>query len=118
IGPYFLTFLTLTIAGSLALFFRRLPKLQSDNQIDSLLSREASFLLNNLLFLGIAFAIFWGTIYPLVAEAVADQKVSVGPPYFKQTAGPLLGAILLLMGIGPLMPWRGASREHLVNNFL
>src|SRR5205807_870805 len=73
---------------------------------------------NVVLFLGIAFAIFWGTIYPLVAEALADQKVSVGPPYFKQVAGPLLGAMILLMGIGPLMPWRRASRDHLVHNFL
>src|SRR5689334_20603202 len=118
IGPYFLTFLALVILGSLALFFWRLPKLKAENQIDSLLSRESSFLLNNLLFLGITFAIFWGTIYPLVAEAIADQKVSVGPPYFKQVAGPLLGAMLLLMGIGPLMPWRRASRDHLLHNFL
>jgi cytochrome c-type biogenesis protein CcmF len=118
IGPFFLTFLALVIAGSLALFFWRLPQLRSENQIDSLLSRESTFLINNLLFLGIAFAIFWGTIYPLVAEALADQKVSVGPPYFKQVAGPLLGAMLLLMGIGPLMPWRRASRDHLLHNFL
>jgi cytochrome c-type biogenesis protein CcmF len=118
IGPFFLTFLGLAIVGSLALFFWRLPRLRSENQIDSLLSRESSFLINNLLFLGVAFAIFWGTIYPLVAEAVADQKVSVGPPYFKEVAGPLLGALLLLMGIGPLMPWRRASREHLLHNFL
>src|SRR5712671_3947701 len=118
IGPYFLTFLALAIVGSLALFFWRLPHLRSDNQLDSLLSREASFLLNNLLFLGIVFAIFWGTIYPLVAEALADQKVSVGPPYFKQVAGPLLGGVLLLMGIGPVMPWRRASREHLLSNFM
>src|SRR5579864_2893742 len=118
IGPFFLTFLALVIIGSLVLFFWRLPRLRADNQIDSLLSRESSFLINNLLFLGIAFAIFWGTIYPLVAEAVADQKVSVGPPYFKQVAGPLLGAMLLLMGIGPLMPWRRASREHLLHSFL
>jgi cytochrome c-type biogenesis protein CcmF len=117
IGPYFLTFLALAIVGSLGLFFWRLPKLKSENQLDSLLSRESSFLMNNLLFLGIVFAIFWGTIYPLVAEALADQKVSVGPPYFKQVAGPLLGGVLLLMGIGPLMPWRRASREHLRNNF-
>jgi cytochrome c-type biogenesis protein CcmF len=118
IGPYFLSFLALSIVASFGLFFWRLPKLKADNQLDALLSREASFLMNNLLFLGIAFAIFWGTIYPLVAEAIADQKVSVGPPYFKQVAGPLLGAMLLLMGIGPLMPWRRASPEHLRNNFL
>jgi cytochrome c-type biogenesis protein CcmF len=118
IGPYFLSFLALALAGSLGLFFWRLPKLKSDNQLDSLLSRESSFLINNLLFVGIVFAIFWGTIYPLLAEALADQKVSVGPPYFKQVAGPLLGALLLLMGIGPLMPWRRASPEHLRTNFL
>src|ERR687885_969040 len=117
IGPFFLTFLGLVIAGSLALLFWRLSQLRADEQIVSLVSREASFLINNLLFLGVTFAIFWGTIYPLVAEAVADQKVSVGPPYFKQVAGPLLGAMLLLMGIGPLMPWRRASREHLLRNF-
>src|SRR5437763_3111399 len=118
IGPYFLSFLALALVGSLALFFWRLPHLRSDNQLDSLLSREASFLINNLLFLGIAFAIFWGTIYPLVAEALADQQVSAGPPDFTQVAGPLLGALLLLMGIGPLMPWRRASRDHLLNNFV
>src|SRR5216684_135901 len=118
IGPYFLTFLALVISGSLALFLWRLPALRADDQLESLLSREASFLMNNLIFLGITFAIFWGTIYPLVAEAVADAKVSVGPPYFKQVVGPLLGGMLLLMGIGPLMPWRRAAREQLLNNFL
>src|SRR5215470_8215932 len=117
IGPYFLGFLALVIVGSLGLLFWRMPNLRSDNQLDALLSREASFLINNLLFLGITFAIFWGTIYPLVAEALADQKVSVGPPFFKQVVGPLLGALLLLMGIGPLMPWRRASRATLRNNF-
>jgi len=118
IGPYFLAFLALVIVGSLGLFFWRLPRLRSDNQLDSLLSREASFLINNLLFLGIVFAIFWGTIYPLVAEAVANARVSVGPPYFKQVAGPLFGALVFLMGIGPLLPWRRASREQLLNSFL
>ncbi len=118
IGPYFLTFLALVIVGSLGLLFWRLPQLRADNQLDALLSREASFLLNNLLLLGITFAIFWGTIYPLVAEAIADQKVSVGPPFFKQVVGPLFGGLLLLMGIGPLMPWRRASRENLQHNFL
>src|SRR5918912_4176336 len=118
IGPYFLTFLGLAIVGSLGLFFWRLPGLRSENHLDAMLSRESSFLLNNLLFLGIAFAIFWGVIYPLVAEAVADAKVSVGPPYYEQVVGPLLGGMLLLMGIAPLMPWRRASPDHLRHNFL
>jgi cytochrome c-type biogenesis protein CcmF len=117
IGPYFLTFLALAMVASLALFFWRLPGMRAENQLDALLSREASFLMNNLLFIGVVFAIFWGTIYPLVAEAVANLKVSVGPPYFKQVAGPLLGGLILLMGIGPLMPWRRASVDHLLNNF-
>src|ERR671930_1063241 len=117
IGPYFLTYIGLIIVGSLALFFWRLPRLRAENQLDSLLSREASFLVNNLLFIGIAFAIFWGTVYPLVAELVTGAKVSVGAPYFQQVAGPLLGAMLLLMGIAPLMPWRRASRENLTRNF-
>jgi cytochrome c-type biogenesis protein CcmF len=117
IGPYFLTFLGLAIAGSLGLFFWRLPRLRSDNELDSLLSRESSFLLNNLLFLGVAFAVFWGTIYPLVAEAFGGAKITVGPPYFQQVAGPLLGGTILLMGIAPLLPWRRASRENLARNF-
>jgi len=117
IGPYFLTFLTLSIAGALALFFWRLPALRAEGHLDSLLSRESSFLVNNLLFVGIVFAIFWGTIYPLVAEATTGTKVSVGPPYFEQVAGPLLGAMLLLMGIAPLLPWRRASRENLAHSF-
>src|SRR5712692_2674766 len=97
IGPYFLTFLALVIGGSLGLFFWRLPKLRSENQLDSLLSREASFLINNLLFLGIAFAIFWGTIYPLVSEAIQGTKITVGPPFFNQVAGPIMIALLVLM---------------------
>jgi cytochrome c-type biogenesis protein CcmF len=117
IGPYFLTYIGLAIVGSLSLFFWRLPRLRAENQLDSMLSREASFLVNNLLFIGIAFAIFWGTVYPLVAELATGAKVSVGAPYFQQVAGPLLGGMLLLMGIAPLMPWRRASRENLTRNF-
>jgi cytochrome c-type biogenesis protein CcmF len=117
IGPYFLSFLALSMAGALALFFWRLPALRAEGHLDSLLSRESSFLVNNLLFVGIVFAIFWGTIYPLVAEATTGTKVSVGPPYFEQVAGPLLGGMLLLMGIAPLLPWRRASRENLVHSF-
>ena len=96
-GPYFLVYLGVIMVGSLGLFTWRLPMLQAENNLDSLLSREASFLMNNLLFLGITFAIFWGTVYPLVSEAVTSTKISVGPPYFRQVVGPLLGAMLLLM---------------------
>jgi cytochrome c-type biogenesis protein CcmF len=117
IGPYFLGFLTLVMASTLTLLFIRLPRLRSENQLDSMLSREASFLVNNLLFLGLVFAIFWGTIFPLVSEAVQGTKITVGPPFFNQVAGPIMIALLVLMGIGPLMPWRKGRTESLVRLF-
>ena len=82
-----------------------------------MLSREASFLLNNLLFLGLVFAIFWGTIFPLVSEAVQGTKITVGPPFFNQVAGPIMIVLLALMGVGPLMPWRKGARSSLVRLF-
>ena len=81
LGPYFLIFLTLVVVTTLTLLFWRLPQLRSENRLDSLISREASFLLNNLLFLGLVFAIFWGTIFPLVSEAVQGVKITAGPPF-------------------------------------
>ena len=117
IGPYFLGFLTLVVASTLVLLFLRLPRLRSDNQLDSLLSREASFLVNNLLFLGLVFAIFWGTIFPLVSEAVQGVKITVGPPFFNQVAGPILIVLIALMGVGPLMPWRKGRAESLIRLF-
>jgi cytochrome c-type biogenesis protein CcmF len=106
IGPYYLVTLIVCIATSLALLFWRIPKLQSEHEIESIWSREAFFLINNLLFLAIAFAIFWGTIFPLVSEAVQGVKLTVGPPFFQQVTGPMLLALMLLMGLGPLLPWR------------
>lgn len=117
IGPYFLSFLVLVVASTLGLLFYRLPQLRSDNQLDSMLSREASFLLNNLLFIGLVFAIFWGTIFPLVSEAVQGVKITVGPPFFNQVAGPIMIGLLVLMGIGPLMPWRKGNSSSLVRLF-
>lgn len=117
IGPYFLTFLTLVIVSTLTLLFLRLPLLRSESQLDSMLSREASFLLNNLLFLGLVFAIFWGTIFPLVSEAVQGTRITVGPPFFNQVAGPIMIGLMVLMGIGPLMPWRKGSSTTLVRLF-
>src|SRR3954447_24384644 len=117
LGPYFLGFLTLTVASTLALLFYRLPRLRSENHLDSMLSREASFLLNNLLFLGLVFAIFWGTIFPLVSEAVQGTRITVGPPFFNQVAGPIMIGLIALMGIGPLMPWRKGSSSNLLRLF-
>jgi cytochrome c-type biogenesis protein CcmF len=109
IGPYFFTFLGLIIIGCIALVFFRLPKLQTEGRFDSMLSREGSFLVNNLLIIGITAATFWGSIAPLVSEAVRGAKISVGPPYYKQVNGPLLLALLVLMGIGPMLAWRRSA---------
>ena len=92
-----------------------MPALRAERDLDSLVSREAAFLLNNLLFIAVTFAIFWGTIFPLISEAVRDVKVSVGAPYFQTVNGPILLGIVLLMGIGPLLPWRRATRRQLGN---
>ena len=94
-----------------------LPGLRSESQLDSLLSREASFLVNNLLFLGLVFAIFWGTIFPLVSEAVQGIKITVGPPFFNQVAGPIMIVLIALMGVGPLMPWRKGAGSSLARLF-
>ncbi|MDQ4074803.1 MAG: heme lyase CcmF/NrfE family subunit [Chloroflexota bacterium] len=118
IGIYFLTFIALTLLGSLLLLFDRLPLLRADDELDALLSRETAFLANNILFVGIAFAVFWGTIYPIISEAATGQRIVVGPPYFNVVAGPILLGMLFLMGIAPLLPWRRASREKLTRNLV
>jgi cytochrome c-type biogenesis protein CcmF len=115
IGPYYLVMLIVCVATSLALLFWRIPKLQSEHEIESIWSREAFFLINNLLFLAITFAIFWGTIFPLVSEAVQGVKLTVGPPFFQQVTGPMLLALMLLMGLGPLLPWRRTTPAALGN---
>ncbi|RIK44604.1 MAG: cytochrome C biogenesis protein [Chloroflexi bacterium] len=106
IGPYFLGFLAAVTALAVGLIAWRLPLLQSENTFDSMVSREAGFLLNNLLFAGIAFATFWGTVYPLISEAFNDTRMTVGAPFYNQVNGPLLLLLLILMGIGPLLAWR------------
>ena len=118
IGPLFLLFISSMFIFSIFLLFNRLDDLKSDNQLDSLLSRESIFLLNSLLFLAVFFVTFWGTIFPVVSELVAKQKAIVGPPFFNQVNGPLLAVLVLLMGVAPLMPWRRASREKLAGLLL
>jgi cytochrome c-type biogenesis protein CcmF len=117
LGPFFFGFIGLTILGSIALIVSRLKDLHSDATLDSVVSRESSFLVNNLLLIGAAFAIFWGTVYPLVSEATRGLKVTVGAPYYDQVVGPILLGIFLLMGVGPLVAWRRATIANLVRNF-
>ncbi|MDP2949886.1 MAG: heme lyase CcmF/NrfE family subunit, partial [Chloroflexota bacterium] len=118
VGPLLLVLLALVLGGSLWLLWMRLPALRSEHELDSMVSREASFLLNNLLLVGAAFAIFWGTVFPLISEAVRGVKITVGPPFFNQVSGPIFLAVLVLMGICPLIGWRKASPENLARNFL
>ena len=118
VGPLLLTLLAAALVGSLGLLWIRLPGLRSEHQLDSMVSREASFLANNLLLVGAAFAVFWGTIFPLVSEAVRGVKVAVGPPFYQQVAGPIFLALIVLIGVCSLIGWRKASLENLLRNFL
>jgi cytochrome c-type biogenesis protein CcmF len=113
IGPSFFIFIGITFIGSLILLFREWDRLRSDHQLDSLLSRESAFLLNNLLFMGIAISVFWGTVFPMISELVTNQKISVGPPFYNRVTGPQFAALVLLMGIAPLVAWRQASARRL-----
>ncbi|MEA2641151.1 MAG: cytochrome c-type biosis protein CcmF [Chloroflexota bacterium] len=118
IGPYFFAFLAIVVVGSVTILLARLPMLKDDQQFDGLVSRESGFLLNNVLLVGIAFATYWGTIFPVLSEAVRGVKATVGPPFYQQVNGPLLIGLLLLMGLGPLLPWRRATREQLRRSFV
>src|SRR6059036_868729 len=89
--------------GSVALVVARRDSLRSEHRLDSLLSREAVFLLNNLVLVGLCFVIFWGTFFPLISEAVTGNRASVGPPWFGRYVVPLALVLTLLSGIGPLM---------------
>lgn len=117
LGPYFFSFLAFSLVFSLGWLFYRMPELRGEHEFESALSREASFLLNNLILLGIVFATFWGSIFPLVTEAVRGIKLTVGPPFFQRVDGPLFLVLVALMGIGPLLPWRHASIRTLQRNF-
>jgi cytochrome c-type biogenesis protein CcmF len=114
----FLGFMGVVGAICLVLIVWRLPLLESDRQFDSLLSREAAFLLNNLVLLGAAFAVTWGTMFPLITEGITGSKVAVGPPFFNQVNIPIGLILLALMGIGPVIAWRKASARNLRRNFL
>ncbi len=118
LGPWFLVFLALTLLSFLYLLFNRVNDLKEENELDSLISRESSFLLNNLILVGAAFATLWGTIFPMVSEAITAKKVTVGAPFFNQVNGPIFFALIVLMGICPLIGWRRATAENLLRNFL
>ncbi|HZB05573.1 MAG TPA: heme lyase CcmF/NrfE family subunit [Thermoleophilaceae bacterium] len=106
IGVQFLVFIGLVIALSAGLIISRLPLLRSEARLDSLLSREAFFLLNNLVLVGLCLVIMWGTFFPLISEAITGTEASVGPPWFNKIVTPLALVLVLLTGVGPVLAWR------------
>ncbi len=92
--------------------------LKSEHKLESLVSRESSFLFNNLLLLVVCFTILWGTFFPILSEFVQGHKVTVGPPFFNRVAIPVALLLLLLTAVGPLLAWRKTSIESLKRNFL
>jgi len=113
----FLGFMGSIIACGIVLVVWRLPKLRSENQIESFVSREAAFLFNNLILLAAAFAVMWGTLLPLLSEGFLGETISVGPAFFNRVNIPIGIALLALVGIGPVIAWRRASKRNLVRNF-
>jgi cytochrome c-type biogenesis protein CcmF len=118
IGQFFLGFLAFVLLGSFSLLAWRLDRLKAQGELDSVLSRESVFLLNNLFLVAAAFTVFFGTIFPLISEAVRGTKLSVGAPFFNLVNIPIFLGLLLLMGVGPLIAWRRASADNLRRNFV
>ena len=109
LGWVFLLFLAVGVLVPFAIFIWRYNLLKSAQNLDSMLSRESAFLVNNLLLLGIAFVTLWGTVYPLFAKLGGGEEITIARPYYDQVNGPLMLALVLLMGVGPLLPWRRAN---------
>ena len=105
IGPLFFAFIGITFITSITLVIRRWPEVRGETEMKSMLSREALFLLNNLLFMSILVICFWGVIFPLISELVTGQKVTVGPPFYERATAPIFASLMLLMGIAPLSAW-------------
>ncbi|MGI9627263.1 MAG: heme lyase CcmF/NrfE family subunit [Longimicrobiales bacterium] len=117
IGYIFLGFMAAVAAVSAVLILYRVPMLKSENHIQSFLSRESAFLFNNLIFVGITFAVAWGTLFPLISEGFTGRKINVGPPFYNSVNIPIGLILLALMGIGPVIAWRRASAKNLRKNF-
>jgi cytochrome c-type biogenesis protein CcmF len=100
------------------LIFKRLDYLKNESSFDSAISREASFLFNNLVFLGATFAVLWGTVYPVFSEAFTGHKITIGPPFFNRIYIPLGLFILFLTGVAPLLAWRKTSWKSIRKNFI
>src|SRR5688572_17482434 len=118
VGWWFLGFLIVVGVWAFTLLYTRWPELESEVELESMVSRESAFLFNNLLLVGIAFSVLWGTLFPILSEAVQGTKITVGPPFFNKVNGPLGLLLLGLTGIGPLIAWRKASTANLRRQFI
>ncbi|MDF2946689.1 MAG: cytochrome c assembly protein [Bacillales bacterium] len=119
LGTWFLVYMTIALLGGLYVVFSRYHLIKRDaGQFQSYLSKESSFLFNNLILVGSAFAVFWGTIFPIVSEAIKGKKVTVGIPFFNTVQAPLLLSLIFIMAVCPLIAWQRSSGKNLVKNFL
>ncbi len=118
IGPTILVFLAVALIFSVVLLAMRIDSLESDGSIDSAVSREGMFLVNNLIFVVITFTVLIGTVFPLIVEAVKGKQMSVGRPYFDAMTVPMGTALLFLLGVGPALPWGRASRREILWSLL
>jgi cytochrome c-type biogenesis protein CcmF len=117
IGPWFFSFIGIVLLICIAAFVRNRDYLHSDNQLDSLVSRESSFLFNNLILLVACVAVLSGTLFPVLSEWATGQKISVGAPFFNKVNIPIGLMLLFLTGVGPLLAWRKTSLDSLKRNF-
>jgi cytochrome c-type biogenesis protein CcmF len=117
IGHYFFSFLAIGIAGTIYIILDRLDYLKTEARLESVLSRESSFMFNNLILVASCFSVLWGTLFPVISEAVTGEKISVDAPFFNKVNVPIALFLLLLTGVGPLIAWRRSSWESLRRAF-
>jgi cytochrome c-type biogenesis protein CcmF len=118
IGTWFVAFLAVIFATCVFFYVKNRSHLRTEHKLESLISRESSFLFNNLLLLVACFTVLWGTLFPVLSEWVQGNKVTVGPPFFNRVNIPVALLLLLLTSVGPLLAWRRTSVESLKRNFL
>src|SRR6202040_2052414 len=113
----FVSFLAIGIAGTIYLIIDRLDYLKSESQLESVVSRESSFLFNNLILLASCFAVLWGTLFPVISEYATGDKISLDGDWYNRLMVPIGLFLLFLTGVGPLFAWRRTSVESLRRNF-
>src|SRR5260370_41946738 len=118
IGSWFLVFIALTLAVCTFFLVANRSHLKTEHKLEAVVSRESSFLFNNVLLLAVCFTILWGTFFPILSNLIQGHKVTVGPPFFNRVAVPVALLLLLITAIRPLLAWRKTSLESLKRNFL